>query len=524
MKFLLNLIVLAVTLSVEVPAAFCDDQIEWEVKQPFRFFKYRSDFEIHRWALEFLKAEKPNVEPSVLDIEHVLSDPDWWSKPLPTGITKRFQRPPTTTAKDLLTALRADEIKNENRSPGYLELEPNLGPYSRFRREYDFTRLGWASLLFPAHQQQTLTSAQDPALVDPKNVAVCWNREEQQHNNCADYISPKTHAVLVHLKSAENGQALPAACTWRFDLDSGATFAVPNTGTTATASCDQEVEIDIPAANKATVSVEQAGQPSISTTIQVKDLLVVGLGDSFSSGEGNPDVPAKMKWTTAVDQDPLVQNPRDELASEPSYIPVRKADGDYFAAQWIDRACHRSAYSYQMLAALQLALKNPQQAVTFLGYACSGAEINQGLFNPWMGPENVPHKSHLKPYQRAQLSLLLSELCIDGHYNGSAVHSTFLGPQQEDALIKSGHYVFSKSGGAAADSAYRCTSSPLGQGFKRPIDIVFISIGGNDAGFGRGITAAISPRALWKIANAYLPILASDKASCKADTSRADSH
>ncbi len=197
---------------------------------------------------------------------------------------------------------------------------------------------------------------------------------------------------------------------------------------TATASCDQDVEIDLPAANKATVSVETAGQPSVSTTIQVKDLLVVGLGDSFSSGEGNPDVPAKMKWTSSVAQDPLVQNPMDPLASEPSYIPLRKADGDYFAAQWIDRACHRSAYSYQTRAALQLALNDPQRAVTFLGYACSGAEINEGLFNPFMGAETVPLKSHLKPYRRAQLSLLLSELCIDGHYDGSAVHSTFLSP------------------------------------------------------------------------------------------------
>jgi hypothetical protein len=351
MKFLLGLIVLAVTISLEVSAAFCDDQIEWEVKQPFRFFKYRSDFEIHRWAFEFLKAQKPDGEPSILDLEHLLSDPDWWSKPLPTSITKRFRRASTTTAKDLLTALRADEIKNENRSPGYLELERNLGLYATFSREYYFTRLGWASLLFPAHQQQTLTSAQDPARVDSKNVAVCWNREEQQHNNCADYILPKAHAVLLHFKSAENANVPPAECTWRLDPDSRAIFAASNTGTTATASCDQEVEIDIPAANKATVSVEPAGQPSVSTTIQVKDLLVVGLGDSFSSGEGNPDVPAKMKWTSAVDQDPLV-NPREGLASEPSYIPVRKADGDYFAAQWIDRACHRSAYSYQMRAAL----------------------------------------------------------------------------------------------------------------------------------------------------------------------------
>jgi hypothetical protein len=521
MRFILSLIVLAVTLSVEVPAAFCDDQIEWEVKQPFRFFKYRSDFEIHRWALEFLKVQKPSVEPSVLDIEHVLSDPDWWSKPLPISVTKRFRIAPTTTAKDLLTALRADEIKNENRPPGYLELERNLG---RFSREYDFTRLGWASLLFPAHQQQKpLTSAQESALVDAKNVAVCWNQKEQQHNNCPDYISPKTHVLVLHLKSAENGKTPPADCTWRLDADSGAIFVVPKTGTTATTPCDQDVEIDVPATNKATVSVETAGQPVDSTTVQVRDLLVVGLGDSFSAGEGNPDVPAKMKWTTSVAQDPLVQYPRDASASEPSYVPLRKADGRYFAAQWIDRACHRSAYSYQMRAALQLALKNPQRAVTFLGYACSGAEINEGLFNPFMGPETVPDKGHLKPYRRAQLSLLLSELCIDGHYDGSAVHSTFLSPRQEDELIKSGHYILSKSGGAAADSAYRCTSSPLGQGFKRPIDIFFISIGGNDAGFAKWIAAAISPRWLWHAANAYLPILASDKAACKADRGSCDS-
>ncbi len=38
MKIFLSLIVLAAPLSVEVPAAFCDDQIEWEVKQPFRLF------------------------------------------------------------------------------------------------------------------------------------------------------------------------------------------------------------------------------------------------------------------------------------------------------------------------------------------------------------------------------------------------------------------------------------------------------------------------------------------------------
>jgi hypothetical protein len=44
-------------------------------------------------------------------------------------------------------------------------------------------------------------------------------------------------------------------------------------------------------------------------------------------------------------------------------------------------ACHRSLYSYQLRAALALAIESPRIAVTFLPLACTGATIETGLFN-----------------------------------------------------------------------------------------------------------------------------------------------
>ena len=106
--------------------------------------------------------------------------------------------------------------------------------------------------------------------------------------------------------------------------------------------------------------------------------------------------------------------------------------GDYFAAQWIDRSCHRSAYSYQFRAALQLALEG-SSAVTFLDYACSGAQVNAGLFQPFQGPEFTSTKAALPPDRQAQLSLLLGELCQN--YEGGEVRRQALSTADEMTAI-----------------------------------------------------------------------------------------
>src|SRR5258708_95701 len=51
------------------------------------------------------------------------------------------------------------------------------------------------------------------------------------------------------------------------------------------------------------------------------------------------------------------------------------------SARWMNAACHRSLYGYQLRAALALAIESPHLAVTFLPLGCTGATIADGLFN-----------------------------------------------------------------------------------------------------------------------------------------------
>lgn len=80
---------------------------------------------------------------------------------------------------------------------------------------------------------------------------------------------------------------------------------------------------------------------SIETTVVIKDVLIVGIGDSYASGEGVPDV--SRRW-------------------------FRYAD-------WWDKKCHRSLYSWQALVAARIAADNPHNSVTFLSRSCSGALV-----------------------------------------------------------------------------------------------------------------------------------------------------
>ncbi|MFL5845523.1 MAG: SGNH/GDSL hydrolase family protein [Solirubrobacteraceae bacterium] len=97
-------------------------------------------------------------------------------------------------------------------------------------------------------------------------------------------------------------------------------------------------------------------------TIRVQDWLVLGLGDSIGSGEGNPDLPE---------------------------------DDDRAVARWQDRRCHRSAESYQARTARMLERHDEQTSVTFVHLACSGAAIASGLLGPYEGIVGGAHKPPL---------------------------------------------------------------------------------------------------------------------------------
>jgi hypothetical protein len=504
----IKLALLFMVVAAGVCSAAADPlEIDWQLQRGFRYFKNNSDFEFQRLAYSDFMTKHGGIPPTIEQLDAQLNDWNWWFvDDINPTVASWYGNTAARHPIDLLRSWRKGEIDNHQRSSGYLELADALAALHQPNWEYYPFRLGWASLLFPAHQPDDIvngTLTNEDSLVDAQNVMVCWDRANQTHSNCgSDYIEPKSHNVFLRALSAPGLRILDGDCTWQLDESSRARFIKQTVGAslTQTFHCRDDVLVVIPYGKGTTVTLTRNGVKASPTTLAVKDFLVVGLGDSFASGEGNPDVPAKLAWTSDQQLDPLSSPPTFDIKIG---APVRKNTGEYFAAQWIDRACHRSAYSYQARAAMNLALSDPHIAITYLDYACSGAEINEGLFLPWSGPEPLKVKSEMPPWHRAQIPLLLHELCRA--YDGSGVAEK-LSTQEEDELIAKNQYRILPQPGAVSDQAYKCQASPLASGFKRKIDLLYISIGGNDLGFSSWITAALTSQSEWTSLDAYLPV------------------
>ncbi len=293
----------------------------------------------------------------------------------------------------------------------------------------------------------------------------CWNWSQNSHA-CADqpdYMTPRSHVVILAL----SGLNQPGAeCTWLT-----APLGPDGTrGQAVTQPCIELVQLEVPYPAGATVTVEVNGQTVAEDQVVVRDLLIAGLGDSFGSGEGNPDLPVRFSRDRAADY----ANPRKvvDLVGYPTRVGAWReiGDKDFIEenARWLDQACHRSLYSHQMRAALQLAIEEPHRAVTYVGLACSGAEITTGLFLRYKGNEWVPN-----PPPLSQLSALAEAQCgaddardVDlpeaYHLNGAI-------PELKGGLVLK-----------------RCDAERA-----RKIDLVLLSIGGNDVGFSRLVANAV---------------------------------
>jgi hypothetical protein len=496
-------LLLAIALSALVHHSAFALSISAETDRGFRFFKFNSDFELHRLAYRDYREKHAGQRPTIVQLDTMLSDLNWWYANLSANTSTWYGHRNPVQPIVLLGEWRAQEIAKEGRAPGYLELSRTLQSKGLADWEYHPVRLGWASLLFPAHQKPEDLGKGD--LISASKVAVCWNRAEQTHTSCGGldaYVNPKDHAVLLRATSAADTRLLDGQCRWQLDAASGARFERPGEAASqsVTMPCAELAIAFIPNGKQASVRLEtDAGEAN--ATLAVSDALVVGIGDSFSSGEGNPDVPAKLGWTADTSVDWAADG--SQIIDSVTAGPVRKAVGDYFAAQWIDRACHRSAYSYQLRSALHLALAQDDRAITFLGYACSGAEVNEGLFQPYQGPEYSSSKDGMPSFKKTQLSLLLSELCA--RYSGSGVRDAPLSDAQENQAIANRRYTF---GQIISDAPYRCAGEPAGKGFKRKIDLLYASIGGNDLGFAKWIMAAITSEGSL---GSFLPVLKEDR-------------
>jgi len=108
----------------------------------------------------------------------------------------------------------------------------------------------------------------------------------------------------------------------------------------------------------------------VSRVVRIHDLLIVSIGDSLASGEGNPDVPGS--YSIGINRH-----------LEPTVTKVNRP------VQWQDRRCHRSAKSGPSLAAKAFENLNTKTSVTFLSFACSGAEIRHLISEEYGGAEPI---------------------------------------------------------------------------------------------------------------------------------------
>ena len=222
------------------------------------------------------------------------------------------------------------------------------------------------------------------------------------------YANPKSWRIVLNAKGASNTDS----CSWFKD-------GLPLKGKGINNDCTEfAASVDF-GPDEAIVELRvNDDSHRYQEKIKPHDMLVIGLGDSYASGEGNPDV--KKHWFSD-------------------------------STKWLDKKCHRSLFSWQSLVAARLAIEDPHRSVTFVGYACSGAETRHLFRNKYQGA--------------------IPKIEVQGRGN-------MLEPQLTSVkrTLCSGNWDEKKM---------------LCDGSLRQPDFILLSTGGNDVGFGPLIAASI---------------------------------
>ena len=198
-----------------------------------------------------------------------------------------------------------------------------------------------------------------------------------------NYLAPDDHRVGAVLANAP----AEATCAWSFD-DGERPQQI-------TLPCEEEVTLRVRSGRTTHAQVDIARSDGASdraaTDIAVHDLLIAGLGDSIGSGDGNPDRAIALTDDGFCFRRFLAGAGREYFRpGRAGYHGTKACDGANEAARtdwmdhgarWLNAACHRSLYGYQMRTALAIAIENAHGAVTFVPLACTGATIENGLLD-----------------------------------------------------------------------------------------------------------------------------------------------
>ncbi len=235
------------------------------------------------------------------------------------------------------------------------------------------------------------------------------------------YLSPRDHRVGVVLAGT-----VPAneGCVWSFDDGDGPAREV-------SATCTEEVKAHLPYGRPSTVSVDiillDGTALRLVNEIQVRDVLIAGMGDSIAAGEGNPDRAVRLSdegfCFKRFEGGEYYRPGRAGFSGNKSCNTTAGDDAGVSdwarqSARWLSGPCHRSLYSYQMRTALAIAIDNPHLAVTFLPLGCSGATIKTGFLESQRAREcpNPGTGASCSGTARAQISELTDLMATARRY------------------------------------------------------------------------------------------------------------
>lgn len=209
-----------------------------------------------------------------------------------------------------------------------------------------------------------------------------YNGKDRDHSGLADYFTPLNYKPFppftgdpIHPSDwyvTLTAKACPAgAVDWKADG-----VAIGQRGCTVHANLDERPH---------QVSMFVGGKRQATQIVEPKDWLIAAIGDSYGSGEGNPDHPRKVH-----------RGPRDE---EPS--------------RWEDKQCHRSATAGISQAAMGIEKTDPYSSVTLLHLSCSGAKIDDGILGTYKGQPPDDRPGDKKRPQIEELQQLLGSRTPD---------------------------------------------------------------------------------------------------------------
>ena len=236
----------------------------------------------------------------------------------------------------------------------------------------------------------------------------CWDGTRNRYacRERADYINPKSHTILARLEGLEDAQTVD--CSWLTLAARAGSRATQEGGDAAlrhAGAAQRAIPQPAPGSAWRSAAAKWRRRPPPSPTFS-------------SSAWATASPPARVTPTCPCASrrsapPTTASRPNDApLTGYPARIGDWQDIGDKKFieenARWQDQACHRSLYSHQLRAALQLAIEDPHRAVTFAGFACSGADTTFGLFLEYKGNEWVPN-----PPDLPQISAVAEAQCGD---------------------------------------------------------------------------------------------------------------